>query len=77
MSLPESCDKLEGQVGGAIRDYHALYTHVDALRIKRDALVSDMNKTQDKIERLRLKVIMTSLKAIMSLLKVIIGHQGT
>lgn len=55
-SGPEACGRLEEEVCSAVREYHALYASVDALRIKRDLLVADLNRIQDRIEKLRLKV---------------------
>ncbi|KAF2359857.1 Arfaptin (AH) domain/BAR domain [Trinorchestia longiramus] len=54
-STKESCERLENDVSAAARDYHAVYAAVDALRIKRDGLVTELNRIQDKIEKLRLK----------------------
>lgn len=52
---PEACGRLDDEVCSAVREYQALYTSVDALRTKRDLLVAELNRIQDRIEKLRLK----------------------
>lgn len=48
---------LQQTLGEPVKQYHALYEHLDALRRRRDAQLAVVAKCQDKLDRLKLKVI--------------------
>lgn len=46
---------LQQTLGDPVKQYHALYEHLDALRRRRDAQLAVVAKCQDKLDRLKLK----------------------
>ena len=50
---------LQHSLGEPVKQYHALYEHLDVLRQRRDAQVAVVVKCQDKLDRLKLKVTHT------------------
>lgn len=47
-------------VGDPVRHYQTHYEHLDALRRRRDTQLATVQKTQDKLDKLKLKVCLTN-----------------
>ena len=52
----EICNNIQQATGDCVRQYHGLYEHLDNLKKRRDAQLTEVQRVQEKLDRLKLKV---------------------